>query len=148
MKNRLDIAFFASSLVSTYWNGAATYYRGALPEEERIAIGERARRRILAEHTSMHRAEALERYTRELFEKLEIVHAPLPPDDPEMRRPVIDLAKKMLGFVPKVPLREGLTRMIAWFERVARRRSTTMSSPTLITARDASSRRLRAGGDR
>src|SRR5256886_15535965 len=24
----LDIAFFASSLVSAYWNGAATYYRG------------------------------------------------------------------------------------------------------------------------
>ena len=28
MNHRLDIAFFASSLVSAYWNGAATYYRG------------------------------------------------------------------------------------------------------------------------
>src|SRR2546430_16504247 len=28
MKAGLDIAFFASSLVSAYWNGAATYYRG------------------------------------------------------------------------------------------------------------------------
>src|SRR5690606_18621891 len=29
--NRLmDIAFFGSSLVSSYWNGAATYYRGLL----------------------------------------------------------------------------------------------------------------------
>jgi spore maturation protein CgeB len=28
MRNKLDIAFFASSLVSAYWNGAATYYRG------------------------------------------------------------------------------------------------------------------------
>ncbi len=28
MKTGLDIAFFASSLVSAYWNGAATYYRG------------------------------------------------------------------------------------------------------------------------
>jgi spore maturation protein CgeB len=28
MKRPLDIAFFASSLVSAYWNGAATYYRG------------------------------------------------------------------------------------------------------------------------
>jgi spore maturation protein CgeB len=27
-KNRLDIAIFGSSLVSAYWNGAATYYRG------------------------------------------------------------------------------------------------------------------------
>ncbi len=28
MPERLRIAFFASSLVSAYWNGAATYYRG------------------------------------------------------------------------------------------------------------------------
>jgi len=28
MKRSLDIAFFGSSLVSAYWNGAATYYRG------------------------------------------------------------------------------------------------------------------------
>lgn len=28
MKDRMNIAFFASSLVSAYWNGAATYYRG------------------------------------------------------------------------------------------------------------------------
>lgn len=28
MAERLHIAFFASSLVSSYWNGAATYYRG------------------------------------------------------------------------------------------------------------------------
>src|SRR5512138_3054381 len=28
MPDRLEIAFFASSLVSSYWNGAATYYRG------------------------------------------------------------------------------------------------------------------------
>lgn len=27
-KNKLNIAFFASSIVSAYWNGAATYYRG------------------------------------------------------------------------------------------------------------------------
>ena len=28
----MKIAFFASSLVSSYWNGAATYYRGLLKE--------------------------------------------------------------------------------------------------------------------
>lgn len=28
MKKSLDIAFFGSSIVSAYWNGAATYYRG------------------------------------------------------------------------------------------------------------------------
>ncbi|MGH8503424.1 MAG: CgeB family protein [Gammaproteobacteria bacterium] len=30
MTQKLDIAFFGSSLVSTYWNGAATYYRGII----------------------------------------------------------------------------------------------------------------------
>ncbi len=30
MNRSLDIAFFGSSLVSAYWNGAATYYRGML----------------------------------------------------------------------------------------------------------------------
>lgn len=30
MKKRLNIAFFGSSLVSAYWNGAATYYRGII----------------------------------------------------------------------------------------------------------------------
>src|SRR5688572_12951980 len=28
MNQPLEIAFFGSSLVSAYWNGAATYYRG------------------------------------------------------------------------------------------------------------------------
>src|SRR5687768_10172848 len=30
MKRGMDIAFFGSSLVSAYWNGAATYYRGLI----------------------------------------------------------------------------------------------------------------------
>ncbi|SDB18329.1 Spore maturation protein CgeB [Desulfonatronum thiosulfatophilum] len=32
MKRPLNIAFFGSSLVSAYWNGAATYYRGIIKE--------------------------------------------------------------------------------------------------------------------
>ncbi len=40
-----------------------------LPEAHRIELGEAARRRILAEHTAEHRAETLERYTRELLER-------------------------------------------------------------------------------
>jgi len=28
----MKISFFGSSLVSSYWNGAATYYRGILKE--------------------------------------------------------------------------------------------------------------------
>ncbi|HEU4754465.1 MAG TPA: hypothetical protein VFU47_15255, partial [Armatimonadota bacterium] len=30
MSRGLNIAFFGSSLVSAYWNGAATYYRGII----------------------------------------------------------------------------------------------------------------------
>jgi spore maturation protein CgeB len=30
MASALDVAFFGSSLVSAYWNGAATYYRGII----------------------------------------------------------------------------------------------------------------------
>src|SRR5687767_7292871 len=30
MKKSLNISFFGSSLVSAYWNGAATYYRGII----------------------------------------------------------------------------------------------------------------------
>src|SRR3954452_15735486 len=30
MRSGMDIAFFGSSLVSAYWNGAATYYRGII----------------------------------------------------------------------------------------------------------------------
>ena len=30
MKSKMNIAFFGSSLVSAYWNGAATYYRGII----------------------------------------------------------------------------------------------------------------------
>jgi UDP-glucuronate decarboxylase len=45
---------------------------------------------------------------------------PLPSDDPRQRKPNISRARKMLGWKPKIPLREGLTRTIADFaERLA-----------------------------
>ena len=50
--------------------------------------------------------------------KSKLVHQPLPPDDPKQRRPDISLAKEKLGWEPKVPLREGLTKAIPYFERV------------------------------
>jgi spore maturation protein CgeB len=43
-------------------------YLKDLPEEERRAIGGRARRRVLAEHTADHRAAELERHVAELAE--------------------------------------------------------------------------------
>ncbi len=44
-----------------------------------------------------------------------IVHKPLPNDDPLQRRPVIDLAKKKLGWEPTIHLEEGLKKTIAYF---------------------------------
>jgi spore maturation protein CgeB len=40
-----------------------------LPEEHRLRVANAARARILAEHTSQHRAETFERYTRELLDR-------------------------------------------------------------------------------
>jgi dTDP-glucose 4,6-dehydratase len=45
----------------------------------------------------------------------EIVHEPLPVDDPTQRRPDITLARKVLGWEPEVALEEGLRRTAQWF---------------------------------
>ncbi len=50
--------------------------------------------------------------------KSKIVFRPLPADDPKMRRPDITLAKKELGWEPKVSLDEGLDEVIAYFRQV------------------------------
>ena len=45
---------------------------------------------------------------------------PLPSDDPRQRQPDISMAKSVLKWEPKIPLREGLTKTIAYFETVLR----------------------------
>lgn len=52
----------------------------------------------------------------------EIRHEALPQDDPVQRRPVIGLAKRELGWEPKVMLEEGLMRTIQYFEDELRRK--------------------------
>ena len=52
--------------------------------------------------------------------KSRIVHRPRPEDDPCQRRPDISKAQELLGWQPKMPLREGLSRTIAYFEEVLR----------------------------
>jgi dTDP-glucose 4,6-dehydratase len=47
--------------------------------------------------------------------KSEIVFKPLPQDDPARRRPDITKAKALLGWEPKVPLREGLQKSLEYF---------------------------------
>ncbi len=51
--------------------------------------------------------------------KSKIVFHPLPEDDPMQRRPDITLAEKTLNWHPKVQLREGLEKTIAYFKNNA-----------------------------
>ena len=45
----------------------------------------------------------------------EIVHEPLPQDDPTQRKPDITKAKKILKWTPQVPLADGLKKTIDYF---------------------------------
>jgi len=47
--------------------------------------------------------------------KSRVVHRPLPPDDPKVRRPDISLARKELGWSPQVSAEEGLRRTRDYF---------------------------------
>jgi len=48
--------------------------------------------------------------------KTKIIYEDLPHDDPKKRRPDITLAKKVLGWEPKVDRSEGLRRTLAYFK--------------------------------
>ena len=45
----------------------------------------------------------------------ELVHGPMPADDPRQRRPDISLARDVLGWDPKVQLDQGLERTVDYF---------------------------------
>jgi spore maturation protein CgeB len=78
-----EAAACGTPIISDYWEGLETFFepgreiliaRGArdtqqylhdVPEDERRAIGARARERVLARHTSAHRAAELELFARE-----------------------------------------------------------------------------------
>jgi UDP-glucuronate decarboxylase len=47
-----------------------------------------------------------------------IVHRPLPENDPKQRQPDISLAQQLLGWRPRIALKEGLAKTIAYFERL------------------------------
>jgi len=59
--------------------------------------------------------EAAELVQKLIGRKLELNYKPLPDDDPRRRRPDIAKARAVLGWEPKVMLREGLSKTIAWF---------------------------------
>jgi len=49
----------------------------------------------------------------------EIVYEELPTDDPKVRKPDISRARRMLGWEPKVPVREGVARTVEYFRGLA-----------------------------
>lgn len=50
--------------------------------------------------------------------KQKIIHKPLPKDDPKQRQPDITLAKKLLGWEPKVSREEGLKITYGYFKNL------------------------------
>lgn len=50
---------------------------------------------------------------------LRTISQPLPPDDPQRRRPDITRARTIFGWEPRVALRDGLARTIAWWRASA-----------------------------
>ena len=54
--------------------------------------------------------------------KSKLIYMPLPQDDPTQRQPDISFAKEKLGgWEPKVPLREGLTKTIEYFDKLLKK---------------------------
>ena len=54
---------------------------------------------------------------------LKLINKPLPQDDPLQRRPLIDLARRELGWEPKISLEEGLQPTIDWFRKALEKKS-------------------------
>jgi dTDP-glucose 4,6-dehydratase len=59
--------------------------------------------------------EFAERVIRLTGTRSRVVFKPLPVDDPKVRRPDISLARRLLGWEPRVPIDEGLRRTIEDF---------------------------------
>lgn len=64
------------------------------------------------EVTVLQLAQAVIRVTRS---SSPIVFRPLPEDDPKVRRPDIDRARRLLGWQPRVALADGLQRVMPYF---------------------------------
>ena len=77
--------------------------------------------------------------TRELTgSRSEIVFRPLPKDDPHRRKPNIQLAKEVLDWEPRVPLKEGLSKAVDYFDDLLRVESIADSLILPITVGSAS----------
>ncbi len=57
---------------------------------------------------------------------------PLPEDDPKVRQPDITVAREVLGWEPKVQLREGIQRTIPYFRELVERDEPVLESPRRV----------------
>ncbi|WP_208029190.1 UDP-glucuronic acid decarboxylase family protein [Rhabdothermincola sediminis] len=48
----------------------------------------------------------------------EVVHEPLPVDDPRQRQPDLTMARQRLGWQPEIGLREGIERTVTYFRQL------------------------------
>ncbi len=68
-----------------------------------------------AEITILQLAKKIKKLTNS---KSNLIFKPLPEDDPTKRRPDISKARKLIGWIPKVKLEEGLKKTIEWFKHI------------------------------
>ena len=73
----------------------------------------------LGNPTELSLLELAQTVIRATSSKSEIVFEALPVDDPQVREPDITRARQVLGWEPKIPLEEGLRRMLPSEEREA-----------------------------
>jgi UDP-glucuronate decarboxylase len=62
-----------------------------------------------------------------------ITYRPLPVDDPVQRCPDISQAESVLGWQPRMPLRTGLQRTIAYFETLLREHGAIAAAKIIAT---------------
>jgi len=67
------------------------------------------------EFTMLELAEKVLKLTQS---RSKLVFKPLPADDPKQRKPDIAVAKKILGWQPKVALEDGLKETIQYFKKI------------------------------
>ena len=73
-----------------------------------------------SEFTMIKLAEAIKALTGS---KSELIHKPLPTDDPKQCQPDIRLAKEAMGWEPSITLAQGLRPTIACFEKLLTRKN-------------------------
>ena len=64
----------------------------------------------------------------------ELVHKPLPHDDPRQRQPDISRARSILNWAPKIELEEGLRRTIDYFRQMPGEMRVGEINPRIVAA--------------